>query len=91
MYLFSCLLIDLFIYLNLNLFKFKLFAHLFSYLVIYSLIIYLFIYLIILLFIYLLIDFLTYNLMTYMCGLLRHDCRRPDAPPPGLAYNCNRA
>ena len=80
MYLFSYLLIDLFIYLNLNLFK--LFAHLCSYLVIYSLISSLFIYLIILLFIYLLIDFFTYNLITYMCGLLMHDCRCPE-PPPG--------
>ena len=71
--------------MNLNLFKFKLFAHLFSYLVIYYLIIYLFNYSLI----YLLIDFFTYNLITYMCGLLMHDCGRPDALL-GLAYNCNR-
>ena len=89
MYLFSYLLIDLFIYLNLNLFK--LFARLCSYLVIYSVIIYLFIYLIILLFIYLLIDFLHTTLLHICvdCLCMTVDVLMP--PPPGLAYNCNRA
>ena len=41
---------------------------------------YLFIELFSYLFIYLLIFFI-YNLITYMCGLLMHDCRCPDAPP----------
>ena len=82
------LLIDLFIYLNLNLFK--LFAHLFSYLVIYSLIIYLFIYLIILLLFTYLLIFLHTTLLHICVDCL---CMTVDVlmPPPGLAYNCNRA
>ena len=61
--------IDLFIYLNIY------------YLLIYLVIYYLNIYLFSSLFYYLFIYFITYNLITYMCGLLMHDCRRPNAPP----------